>query len=59
MRIERWDAPLITLSTAGHAASFLRVHGMSAAAAKAAARGLDLPLTLTMRGCVAYATKAE
>lgn len=59
VRIERWDAPLITLSTAGHAASFLRAHGMSLAAAGAAARGLDLPLTLTMRGCVVYATKAE
>jgi SAM-dependent methyltransferase len=58
VRIERWDAPLVTLSTAGHAASFLRVHGMSVAAAGAAARGLDLPLTLTMRGSVVYATKA-
>ncbi|MGI8447064.1 MAG: hypothetical protein ACR2MP_07800 [Streptosporangiaceae bacterium] len=55
---ERWDAQLRTLDTAGHTASFLRVHGMSAAAARAAARGLILPLALTMRGCVVYATKA-
>jgi SAM-dependent methyltransferase len=58
IEFERWDAPLRTLDTVAHAASFLRVHGMSAAAAQAAARGLDLPQTLTMRGCVVYATKA-
>jgi hypothetical protein len=58
VEVERWDAPLLTLETAGHAASFLRVHGMSAAGARDAARKLDLPLTLTMRGCVVYATKA-
>jgi SAM-dependent methyltransferase len=52
-----WDGPLTTLSTAGHAASFLRCHGMSGEAAASAAATLDLPLTLTMRGCVVYATK--
>jgi hypothetical protein len=30
---------------------------MSQDAARRAAAGLDLPLTLTMRGCVVYATK--
>jgi SAM-dependent methyltransferase len=52
-----WDGPLSTLSTAGHATSFLRCHGMSEDAAARAATALDLPLTLTMRGCVVYATK--
>ena len=52
-----WDGPLTVLSTAGHAASFLRCHGMSVEAAASAAATLDLPLTLTMRGCVVYATK--
>lgn len=47
---ERRDGPL---ATAGHAASFLRAHGMGAAAVQDAARGLSLPLTLTMRGCLA------
>jgi SAM-dependent methyltransferase len=50
---------LVDLSPAmlGHAASFLRCHGMSEDAAAGAAAALDLPLTLTMRGCVVYATK--
>ena len=52
-----WDGPLTTLSTAGHAASFMRCHGMSEEAAAGAAAALVLPLTLTMRGCVVYATK--
>jgi len=52
-----WDGPLTTLTTAGHAASFLRCHGMTEEAAASAAATLDLPLTLTMRGCVVYAVK--
>ncbi|HEU5417332.1 MAG TPA: class I SAM-dependent methyltransferase [Streptosporangiaceae bacterium] len=54
-----WDGPLVTLSAADHAAGFLRLHGMTEDAAQAAAAGLDLPLTLTMRGCCVYATKAN
>ena len=55
--VDPWDGPFTTLSTAGHAASFLRCHGMSEKAAASAAAALDLPMTLTMRGCVVYATK--
>ena len=55
---ERWDGHLNTLSAAAHAAGFLRIHGMSDAEASAAASTLDLPVTLTMRGCIIYATKA-
>ena len=54
---DRWDGPLRTLSTADDAASILRCYGMGDAAARGAAAGLPLPLTLTMRGCVVYATK--
>ena len=54
---ERWDGPLVTLSSAADAAAWLRVHWLSAAAATAAAATLDLPLTLTVRGCAVYATK--
>jgi SAM-dependent methyltransferase len=57
--VERWDGPLVTLADAGHAAGFLRVHGLTAEAASAAAATLDLPLPLTMRGCFVYATKAR
>jgi SAM-dependent methyltransferase len=53
-----WDGPLVTLAEADHAAAFLRLHGMPGAAAQAAAEGLDLPLTLTMRGTCVYATKS-
>ena len=55
---ERWDGPLVTLADAAAAAAFLRVHGLSGTQAAAAAGTLDLPLPLTMRGCVVYATKA-
>jgi ubiquinone/menaquinone biosynthesis C-methylase UbiE len=58
VEVQRWDGHLNTLSSVGHAAGFLRVHGMSDAEAAAAASTLDLPLTLTMRGCFVYATKA-
>jgi SAM-dependent methyltransferase len=57
LEVAPWAGPLTTLSTAGHAASFLRCHGMSEEAAASAAAALDLPLTLTMRGCVVYATR--
>jgi SAM-dependent methyltransferase len=52
-----WDGPLRTLSTDDEAVDFLRCHGMSDGAARDAAAGLQLPLSLTMRGCVVYATK--
>jgi ubiquinone/menaquinone biosynthesis C-methylase UbiE len=58
VEVQRWDGPLVTLMEVSHAAGFLRVHGLSAARAAAAASTLDLPLTLTMRGCLVYATKA-
>jgi SAM-dependent methyltransferase len=57
VQADRWDGPLVTLSSAAEAAAWLRVHRLSAAAAAAAAAALDLPLTLTVRGCVVYATK--
>lgn len=57
VQVDRWDGPLVTLLSAADAAAWLRVHGLSAAAATAAAATLDLPLTLTARGCVVYATK--
>jgi SAM-dependent methyltransferase len=57
VQVDRWDGPLRTLSSLGEAVDFLRCHGMSDDAARAAAAGLELPLSLTMRGCVVYATK--
>ena len=39
------------------AVACLRVYGLTVAAASDAAATLDLPLTLTKRGCVIYATK--
>jgi hypothetical protein len=55
---DRWDGPLITLSSPQDAATRLRVYGLGPTAAAQAAARLDLPLTLTERGCVAYAVKA-
>jgi SAM-dependent methyltransferase len=54
-----WDGPLVTLGSAADAAAFLRVHRLGDEAAADVAATLDLPMTLTMRGCVVYATKAE
>jgi SAM-dependent methyltransferase len=51
-----WDGPLVTLTSVPDAVACLRVHGLTDAAAAGAA-ALDLPLTLTKRGCVVYATK--
>lgn len=52
LQVERWDGPFVTLSAPAEAASFLRVHGMSEEAARTASATLDLPLALTMRGCL-------
>jgi SAM-dependent methyltransferase len=54
---ERWDAPMHTLASTEHAVAFLRTMLMSEQAATESAASLDLPLTLTMRGCLVYATK--
>jgi SAM-dependent methyltransferase len=55
--VVRWDAPLHTLTDSAYAALFLRTMGMSEEGASAAANRLELPMTLTMRGCFVYATK--
>jgi hypothetical protein len=55
---DRWDGPLVTLSSARDALACLRVHWLGEAAAAVAAATLTLPLTLTKRGCTIYATKA-
>src|SRR6478672_159622 len=44
---ERWDGPLRTLSSAADATAYLRIHGLSEAAATNKAAALRLPLTLT------------
>jgi len=54
-----WDGPLVTLRSGPDAVAYLRVHRLSQTAAAGAAAALDLPLTLTMRGRVVYATKAR
>jgi SAM-dependent methyltransferase len=54
-----WDGPLVTLSSVSDAAACLRVYRLTKAAATDAAVSLDLPLTLTKRGCVVYATKSR
>ncbi len=56
---DRWDGPLVTLGSAADAAAFLRVHRLDEGQAAGVAAGLDLPMTLTMRGCVVYATRAS
>jgi hypothetical protein len=53
-----WDGPLVTLGSAADASAFLRVHRLGQEAAAGVAATLDLPMTLTMRGCVVYGTKA-
>ncbi len=55
---DRWDGPLVTLSSVPHTVACLRVHRLSEVAAADTAATLNLPLTLTKRGCLVYATKA-
>jgi len=55
---ERWDGLLVTLSSVPDAVACLRVYGLSEEAAAGTAATLDLPLALTKRGCIIYATKA-
>jgi SAM-dependent methyltransferase len=57
VEVDRWDGPMHTLTTVEHAAAFLRTMLMGEESAQQAAAALELPLTLTMRGCVVYATK--
>ena len=57
VRADPWDGPLVTLTSVSAAVACLRVYGLSRAAAANAAVTLDLPLPLTKRGCVVYATK--
>jgi SAM-dependent methyltransferase len=56
---DRWDGPLVTLSSVADAVSCLRVYGLRETDAADAAATLDLPLTLTARGCVVYATRGR
>lgn len=58
VQTDRWDGPLVTLSSPADAVACLRVYRLSETAAAAAAAIVDLPLTLTKRGCIVYATKA-
>jgi SAM-dependent methyltransferase len=56
--VDPWEGPLVTLSSESDAIAQLRVYGLSPRAAAEAAATLNLPLPLTKRGCVVYATKA-
>jgi len=55
---DRWDGPLVALSSVADAVACLRVRRLGEAAAADAAAALDLPLALTKRGCLVHATKA-
>ena len=57
VQADPWDGPLVTLRSVPDAVACLRVYGLAGAVAAGAAATLDLPLTLTKRGCVVYTTK--
>ena len=57
VRADPWDGPLVTLRSVPDAVACLRVYGLAGAVAAGVAATLDLPLTLTKRGCVVYTTK--
>jgi hypothetical protein len=57
VEVVRWDAPMHTLTDPAYAAAFLRTMGLSEEKSSVAAGQLELPMTLTMRGCFVYATK--
>jgi SAM-dependent methyltransferase len=58
VRADRWDGPLVTLSSVSEAVATLRVYRLGEVAATSTAAALDLPLRLTKRGSVVYAAKA-
>jgi hypothetical protein len=57
VEVERRDGYRNTLSSVPHAAAFLRVLGPGEAEATATASTVELPVTLTMRGCLVYAAR--
>lgn len=57
VEVDPWDGPLRMLSNLAEAVTILRCYGMTPDEASRGAAALGLPLTLTMRGCVVYATK--
>ena len=55
---DRWEGQYVTLGSVSDAVARLRVRGLSPEAAATAAATLVIPLPLTNRGCVVYATKS-
>ncbi|ANN21843.1 hypothetical protein SD37_17745 [Amycolatopsis orientalis] len=55
--IRAWDARLVTLPDHAAVALFLRGRGLTEPAARRLAREVEVPLSLTKRGLVAWARK--
>lgn len=55
VEIERWDAPLLHLPDRDALALYLRGRGATQAQARAGARALTPPVTVTKRGMLAWA----
>ena len=58
VEIERWDAPVLTLPTFASVRDFLVGKGIERSRADEAARTVHLPLSVTKRGCLAFARRA-
>lgn len=58
VEVRPWEGPYAVLSSVDEAAGFIRVHAIGEDKARDLAATLELPLTLTMRGSIVYASKA-
>jgi SAM-dependent methyltransferase len=57
VEIERWDAPLLILPTRAAVRDYLVGKGAGRDVAETAAAGIDVPLTVTKRGALAFARR--
>jgi SAM-dependent methyltransferase len=57
VEVERWDAPLLDLPTREAVRDYLIGKGMDRDRARAAAESVDVPLSVTKRGALAFGRK--
>jgi len=55
VKVDRWDAPLVSLPDPAAVTKFLRGRGMSPQGAQAAAAAFEPSMTVTKRGVVVWA----
>ena len=57
--VHAWDSPMLQLDVRRDAELYLRIRGMTAQAARAAAAAAAVPVRLTKRGALIWARRAR